>query len=142
MQHIIDLEHELKAHPHDLNLLAYAKRYGFSDKMPTVGRLQRQQFISYVRSGHRACLQDGGYLTKAEFESLTPYFYSSYEAENESIVTNKPKIVVLGSGPIVGQGWNLITQLSMPFLAIKAAGYESHYYQQQPRNRQADIYHF
>ena len=40
-----------------------------------------------------------------EFESYVPYFYSTYEEENESIVTDKPSILVLGSGPIrIGQG--------------------------------------
>ena len=41
----------------------------------------------------------------AEFESTTPYYYGTYEDENESIVTDKEKILVLGSGPIrIGQG--------------------------------------
>lgn len=41
----------------------------------------------------------------AEFESSTPYYYGTYETENESIVTDKEKILVLGSGPIrIGQG--------------------------------------
>ncbi len=41
----------------------------------------------------------------SEFSSYIPYFYSTYEDENESIVSDKPKIIVLGSGPIrIGQG--------------------------------------
>lgn len=41
----------------------------------------------------------------AEFESSTPYFYSTYEWENESKRSSKEKIIVLGSGPIrIGQG--------------------------------------
>ena len=41
----------------------------------------------------------------AEFESETPYFYGTYEDENESIVTDKKSVIVLGSGPIrIGQG--------------------------------------
>ncbi|MFP3423260.1 hypothetical protein R0K19_28250, partial [Bacillus sp. SIMBA_161] len=41
----------------------------------------------------------------AEFESETPYFYASYEDENESIRTDKESVIVLGSGPIrIGQG--------------------------------------
>jgi carbamoyl-phosphate synthase large subunit len=38
--------------------------------------------------------------TCAEFESETPYFYGTYEEENESVVSDKEKIIVLGSGPI------------------------------------------
>ena len=41
----------------------------------------------------------------SEFDSYIPYFYSTYEVENESIVSDRKKIVVLGSGPIrIGQG--------------------------------------
>ena len=41
----------------------------------------------------------------AEFESSTPYFYSTYEWENESIKSDKESVIVLGSGPIrIGQG--------------------------------------
>ena len=41
----------------------------------------------------------------SEFESYIPYFYSTYEEENESVVSDRKKIVVLGSGPIrIGQG--------------------------------------
>lgn len=127
MQHIIDLEHELKAHPHDLNLLAYAKRYGFSDKIiahrwqtteAAVYQLRQEAGITPVFKMVDTCA--------AEFESSTPYFYSSYEAENESIVTDKPKIVVLGSGPIrIGQGVEFDYATVHAVLAIKAAGYEA-----------------
>ena len=127
MQHIIDLEHELKANPHDLNLLAYAKRYGFSDKIiahrwqtteAEVYQLRQEAGITPVFKMVDTCA--------AEFESSTPYFYSSYEAENESMVTDKPKIVVLGSGPIrIGQGVEFDYATVHAVLAIKAAGYEA-----------------
>jgi len=127
MQHIIDLEHELKANPHDLNLLAYAKRYGFSDKIiahrwqtteAAVYQLRQEAGITPVFKMVDTCA--------AEFESSTPYFYSSYEAENESMVTDKPKIVVLGSGPIrIGQGVEFDYATVHAVLAIKAAGYEA-----------------
>lgn len=127
MQHIIDLEHELKANPHDLNLLAYAKRYGFSDKIiahrwqtteAEVYQLRQEAGITPIFKMVDTCA--------AEFESSTPYFYSSYEAENESMVTDKPKIVVLGSGPIrIGQGVEFDYATVHAVLAIKAAGYEA-----------------
>ena len=56
----------------------------------------------------------------AEFESTTPYYYGTYEYENESIVTDKEKILVLGSGPIrIGQGVELIMQLYMQYGLFK-----------------------
>ncbi|OJH15907.1 hypothetical protein BLX88_26495, partial [Bacillus obstructivus] len=60
----------------------------------------------------------------AEFESETPYFYSTYEEENESIVSDRKKILVLGSGPIrIGQGIEFDYATVHSVLAIKEMGY-------------------
>ena len=62
----------------------------------------------------------------AEFDSYTPYFYSSYEAENESLVSKKKKILVLGSGPIrIGQGVEFDFSTVHAIWAIRKAGYEA-----------------
>ncbi len=62
----------------------------------------------------------------AEFEARTPYYYSTFEGENESVVTDKKKIVVLGSGPNrIGQGIEFDYCCVHGLLAIKEAGYES-----------------
>ena len=62
----------------------------------------------------------------AEFEAQTPYFYSTFEGENESIPTDKKKIVVLGSGPNrIGQGIEFDYCCVHGLLAIKEAGYEA-----------------
>ncbi|KPH77162.1 carbamoyl-phosphate synthase large subunit [Oceanobacillus caeni] len=62
----------------------------------------------------------------AEFESETPYFYSTYEEENESIVSDRKKILVLGSGPIrIGQGIEFDYATVHSVLAIKEMGYEA-----------------
>lgn len=62
----------------------------------------------------------------AEFEAKTPYFYSTFDQENESIVTDKKKIVVLGSGPNrIGQGIEFDYCCVHGLIAIKEAGYES-----------------
>jgi carbamoyl-phosphate synthase large subunit len=62
----------------------------------------------------------------AEFEAQTPYYYSTFEGENESIVSDKKKIVVLGSGPNrIGQGIEFDYCCVHGLLAIKEAGYES-----------------
>ncbi|QOR74125.1 carbamoyl-phosphate synthase large subunit [Cruoricaptor ignavus] len=62
----------------------------------------------------------------AEFESETPYFYGTYEEENESIVTDKEKIIVLGSGPIrIGQGVEFDYATVHCVWAIKELGYEA-----------------
>ena len=62
----------------------------------------------------------------AEFESTTPYYYGTYEYENESIVTDKEKILVLGSGPIrIGQGVEFDYATVHAVWAIQNAGYEA-----------------
>ena len=62
----------------------------------------------------------------AEFESPTPYFYSTFDSENESIPSDKKKIIVLGSGPNrIGQGIEFDYCCVHGLLAIKEAGYEA-----------------
>ncbi|MBL7831279.1 MAG: carbamoyl-phosphate synthase large subunit, partial [Saprospiraceae bacterium] len=62
----------------------------------------------------------------AEFEAKTPYFYSTFDTENESIPSNKKKIIVLGSGPNrIGQGIEFDYCCVHGLLAIKEAGYEA-----------------
>lgn len=62
----------------------------------------------------------------AEFEAKTPYFYSTFDGENESIPTNKKKVIVLGSGPNrIGQGIEFDYCCVHGLLAIKEAGYEA-----------------
>lgn len=62
----------------------------------------------------------------AEFEAQTPYFYSTFDKENESIPSDKKKIIVLGSGPNrIGQGIEFDYCCVHGLMAIKEAGYES-----------------
>ena len=61
----------------------------------------------------------------AEFEAQTPYFYSTFDHENESIPSDRKKIIVLGSGPNrIGQGIEFDYCCVHGVLAIKEAGYE------------------
>ncbi|MDO6392361.1 carbamoyl-phosphate synthase large subunit [Pontibacter sp. BT731] len=62
----------------------------------------------------------------AEFEAKTPYFYSTFDGENESVVSDKKKIVVLGSGPNrIGQGIEFDYSCVHGVLAAKECGYET-----------------
>ncbi|MBW5444783.1 carbamoyl-phosphate synthase large subunit [Cohnella sp. CFH 77786] len=62
----------------------------------------------------------------AEFEATTPYYYSTYETENEVLPSDKQKIIVLGSGPIrIGQGIEFDYSTVHAVWAIRAAGYEA-----------------
>ena len=62
----------------------------------------------------------------AEFEAKTPYYYSTFEYENESIVSDRKKVVVLGSGPNrIGQGIEFDYSCVHGVLAAKECGYET-----------------
>src|SRR5699024_8960252 len=62
----------------------------------------------------------------SEFDSYVPYFYSTYEEENESVVSPHKKIVVLGSGPIrIGQGVEFDYSTVHAVQTIKASGYDA-----------------
>ncbi|MBQ1251029.1 MAG: carbamoyl-phosphate synthase large subunit [Clostridia bacterium] len=62
----------------------------------------------------------------AEFDAYVPYFYSTYEEENESVVTDRKKVIVLGAGPIrIGQGVEFDFSTVHAIWAIKEAGYEA-----------------
>ncbi len=62
----------------------------------------------------------------AEFEAQTPYYYSTFEYENESIVSDKKKVIVLGSGPNrIGQGIEFDYSCVHGVLAAKECGYET-----------------
>ena len=62
----------------------------------------------------------------SEFESYVPYFYSTYEEENESVVSDRPKVIVLGAGPIrIGQGVEFDYSTVHAVKTIRAHGYEA-----------------
>jgi carbamoyl-phosphate synthase large subunit len=113
-----------------LELLREAKHHGFSDEQ--ICRIMKDGSEDEVYEKRKAAgitrvfkMVD---TCAAEFEAKTPYFYSSFEngGTNESIVTDKKKIVVLGSGPNrIGQGIEFDYCCVHGLIAIKEAGYES-----------------
>ena len=127
LQHIVAIERDLHAHPYDLPTLATAKKYGFSDaeiarqwgvNEAEIDRLRVQNGIVPVYKMIDTCA--------SEFDSYIPYFYSTYEQENESRVAERRKIVVLGSGPIrIGQGVEFDYSTVHAVKTIKKAGCEA-----------------
>lgn len=127
IENIIRLESDLAAHPFQLEIARKAKKLGFSDKTiaklwndseKTIYRWRRENGLLPVYKMVDTCA--------AEFESETPYFYGTYEEENESIVTEKKSVVVLGSGPIrIGQGVEFDYATVHSVWAIKESGYEA-----------------
>lgn len=127
LKHIVELEDQIKASPKDAAVLKLAKQYGFSD--PTIAdlwqtdadsvrQLRRQNGIVPVYKMVDTCA--------AEFESQTPYFYSTYDHENESIKSARPSVLVIGSGPIrIGQGVEFDYATVHSVKAIQRLGYEA-----------------
>ncbi|MEE1356739.1 MAG: carbamoyl-phosphate synthase large subunit, partial [Clostridia bacterium] len=126
-KNIVDEELRIKARKKDLDELRRAKKMGFSDKEIAVlwdmseyevYKLRREAGIIPVYKMIDTCA--------SEFDSYIPYFYSTYEKENESIVSDKKKVIVLGSGPIrIGQGVEFDYSTVHAVQTIKAAGYEA-----------------
>ncbi|QLK85817.1 carbamoyl-phosphate synthase large subunit [Staphylococcus sp. 17KM0847] len=126
-KNIIDIEHTLKANKGDIDYLKLAKHYGFSDRTIAHRFEMTEEEVYALRQAHDIKpvykMVD---TCAAEFESATPYYYGTYEEENESIVTEKEKIIVLGSGPIrIGQGVEFDYATVHAVWAIQNAGYEA-----------------
>ncbi|WP_102026283.1 carbamoyl-phosphate synthase large subunit [Salirhabdus sp. Marseille-P4669] len=127
IQKLIDLERVLEGNPFSKELLEKAKKTGISDSqlarlwnttIDEIYEMRTKENLTPVYKMVDTCA--------AEFESETPYFYSTYEEENESEVTSKKKILVLGSGPIrIGQGIEFDYATVHSVLAIREMGYEA-----------------
>lgn len=125
--HIIEIEQALQQAPNDLEVLKTAKQNGFTDRKIAELWQTEQGAVRQLRiDNHLLPVYKMVDTCAAEFESATPYFYSTYEFENESIRSEKPSVLVLGSGPIrIGQGVEFDYATVHSVKAIQAAGYEA-----------------
>jgi carbamoyl-phosphate synthase large subunit len=127
LQNIINMEKELLSQTLAPELLRRAKRMGFSDeqigtladRLPEqVRKLRHDWNIRPVYKMVDTCA--------AEFDATTPYFYSTYEEENEAGAIRENKAVVIGSGPIrIGQGIEFDYCSVHSAWALQEAGYKS-----------------
>jgi carbamoyl-phosphate synthase large subunit len=127
IENIVRMEESLKENKGDVTVLQAAKQMGFSDRYIAsvwdttelaIYETRKTESIVPVYKMVDTCA--------AEFESSTPYYYSTYEDENESAVTSRKSVIVLGSGPIrIGQGIEFDYATVHSVWAIKEAGYEA-----------------
>ena len=127
IKNIVKMEKNLKENIEDIDLLKDAKKMGFSDKYiaklwnkteEEMYKIRKKKKIFPVYKMIDTC--------SSEFESYVPYFYSTYEEENESIISSNKKIIVLGAGPIrIGQGVEFDYSTVHAVKTIKEAGYEA-----------------
>ncbi len=127
---LVELEKEIEKYKLETipaELMRTAKEKGYADRQiahlvdcreSEVHKKRREMGINRVFKLVDTCA--------AEFEAKTPYYYSTFDAENESIVSNKRKVIVLGSGPNrIGQGIEFDYSCVHGVLAAKECGYET-----------------
>lgn len=131
---MIRFEDELKAETLTTEVLREAKRMGFTDRAIAEIRTLAGRTTLINESDIRRDRIAAGLVPvykmvdtcAAEFAATTPYYYSTYEQEDEVIETGKEKVIVLGSGPIrIGQGIEFDYSTVHAVWAIQAAGYEA-----------------
>jgi carbamoyl-phosphate synthase large subunit len=120
------LEHDLQSVP--LEMLKDAKKMGFSDAQLSILFADCDEDEVYAKRKELGVRRTFKMVDtcSAEFEAKTPYFYSTFDTENESIRTEKKKIIVLGSGPNrIGQGIEFDYCCTHGLQAIQDCGYEA-----------------
>jgi len=134
LKEINDMQLELEKHPMEsipTEVLREAKRMGFSDgRLAGTWRLDGkggQEKVRHFRKKHGVKpVYKRVDTCAAEFESYTPYLYSTYEEEDEAAPTAKKKVVILGSGPNrIGQGIEFDYCCCHASYALREDGYET-----------------
>ena len=126
LRETISFEETVKNSVKDVEVMRKAKDMGFSDSY--IGKLWGMNKLDIFRfRKENGILPIYRIVDNVEHQQdYVPYFYSCYHGENESIVTDKKKILVLGSGPIrIGQGVEFDYSTVHAVWAIKEAGYEA-----------------
>ena len=126
-KNIVEMEKIVAANVGCVATLKEAKKMGFSDKFigqlwnmseAEMFELRKKESVFPVYKIIDSCA--------GEIDTYVPYFYSTYEAENESLRSDRKKILVLGSGPIrIGQGVEFDYSTVHAIWTIKEAGYEA-----------------
>ncbi|HEY0742611.1 MAG TPA: carbamoyl-phosphate synthase large subunit [Chryseosolibacter sp.] len=130
IEELVELEKEMAKYDIETipaSLMRSAKEKGYADRQiahvlecyeSEVNKKRKDMGIKRVYKLVDTCA--------AEFEAKTPYYYSTFDSENESVVSNRKKIVVLGSGPNrIGQGIEFDYSCVHGVLAAKECGYET-----------------
>ena len=122
---IVDMENKLKENAGDKALLLEAKKMGFGDKF--IAKLWGMQEIDVYNIRKEANMFPVFRMVDTcHTNAYIPYFYSSYTDKNDSILTDKKKIVVIGAGPIrIGQGVEFDYSTVHAVTTIKNSGYEA-----------------
>ena len=126
-KNIVEFEQVLKDNVKDADALRDAKIIGISDKyIASLWNISEADVFALRKENKIFPIYKMIDTCASEFDSYVPYFYSTYEQENESIVSEKKKIIVLGSGPIrIGQSVEFDYSTVHAIWSIRDAGYEA-----------------
>ncbi len=125
IQRIVEMEETLKANVQNVQVLREAKQMGFSDKyVARMWKCTEPEVYSFRKTN--GLLPAFKMVDTCHTGAYIPYFYSSYTGENQSRLTDRKKIVVLGAGPIrIGQGVEFDYSTVHAVMTIKNSGYEA-----------------
>ena len=125
LKKILDFEKTIIDNPNSIEVLKQAKHIGFSDKY--IAKVWKTKEVNvYNMRKENNIMPVYRMADTFHTNGYIPYFYSSYQHENQSKLTNKHKIIVLGSGPIrIGQGIEFDYSTVHAVQTIKKAGYEA-----------------
>ncbi len=125
IRNIIDMEETLRVKVNDFETLKKAKLMGFSDKY--IARLWNcTELDVYKQRKENNLFPVFKMVDTCHTGAYIPYFYSTYAGENDSRLTGKKKIIVLGAGPIrIGQGVEFDYSTVHTVMTIREAGYEA-----------------
>ena len=125
VKRIVDFEPVIAAAPMDISVLRAAKKMGFADAF--IARLWNcPEMTVYKLRVEKGIMPVYRMVDTCHTDAYIPYFYSSYTGENQSIVTDKEKKIVLGAGPIrIGQGVEFDYSTVHAVQTIRRSGYES-----------------
>ncbi len=127
LQNIVSMEKRLLSETLDRELLREAKKLGFSDvQIGTLADLLPEQVRDLRKRLELRPVYKMVDTCAAEFEAITPYFYSTYEDENEAPPIEEDKVLVIGSGPIrIGQGIEFDYASVHAVWALQEAGFKA-----------------
>ncbi len=127
IQNIVDMEKRLICSPFSEDILREAKRMGFADV--TIAKLWKSSEKEIMNLRKKFSIIPVFKMVDTcagEFESTTPYYYSTYESQDEVLESSKKKVIVLGSGPIrIGQGIEFDYATVHAIEAIRELGFEA-----------------
>ncbi|AYW48578.1 carbamoyl phosphate synthase large subunit [Tetragenococcus osmophilus] len=138
---IVEMEETLEENQENIEVLQQAKQKGFSDTKIAQLWEYKEETIRFLREQHQLSPVFKMVDTCAgEFNAQRPYFYSTYETENEATPTKSPTILILGAGPArIGEGTEFDYTTVHAVKAIQQAGYKALLVNDNPASSTTDF---